>query len=212
MSGGASRSRLLELARLLEAAERGREVLARKRELVLFELRRRHDPLLAQRRRAATALSLARAALTDARIELGGDCLDGAVLSQPATRSVEVRLTTLLGVAVPRLSALPAPFRPAYGTGGTSARLDDAGGAFVTAYGELVVLAELEAAVHALRRGLARTARRESALERRLIPRLRADLSDIRAGIEEEERDEAVRRRAYARSARVDGLAGPARR
>lgn len=197
MSGAASRSRLLELRAQLEAATFGREVLERKRELLLFELRRRTAQLEEERRRVLPALAAARAALAIARVELGSTVMDAAVLAQPETASVDLRAGSLLGTPVPRLSAPAASFHPAYGPAGTAASLDAAGAAFAAVLPELARLAELTAAADALRRGLRKTARRLSALERVIIPRYKADLRAVQSGLEEDERDEAVRRRAW---------------
>jgi V/A-type H+-transporting ATPase subunit D len=197
VSGAASRSRLLELRAALAAAAHGHEVLERKRELLLFELRRRTAELAEERRRVVPALAAARAALARARVELGGAALDAAVLAQPETAAVELSAGSILGTAVPRLSAKAAAFRPAYGTAGTAATVDAAGAAFASLLPDLARVAELGATVAALGRGLRKTARRVSALERVVIPACEADLSAVLQGLEEDERDEAVRRRAW---------------
>jgi V/A-type H+-transporting ATPase subunit D len=197
VSGVASRSRLLELRAQLESASRGREVLERKRELYLYELRRRTVELAEERRRVLPALTAARRALALARVELGHEALDAAVLAQPETASVDLRAASILGTPAPRLAAPRAAFRPAYGPAGTAASLDAAGTAFAALLPDLAHLAELTATAAALRRGLRKTARRVSALERVILPGLHADLAAVLSGLEEEERDEAVRRKAW---------------
>lgn len=197
MSGAASRSRLLELRGELEAAKRGHEVLERKRELLLHELRARTAALAEERRRVLPALSAAREALAVARVELGSAVLDAAVLAQPENACVELRAGSILGTPVPRLVAARASFHPSYGPAGTSASLDAAGAAFVAVLAELVRLAELDAGAIALRRGLRKTARRLSALERVVIPGYEAEVREVQSGLEEEERDDAVRRRSW---------------
>jgi V/A-type H+-transporting ATPase subunit D len=194
---GASRSRLLELRRELEAAMRGREVLERKRELYLQELRRRTEYLVEERRRVSPALQAARSALDAARVELGRGTMDAAVLAQPEGASVELEVGSVLGTRVPRLVAARSTFRPAYGPLGTAASLDAAGAAFAALLPQLARLAELEATAVALRRGLHKTARRLIALERVIIPSHQAELRAVLSSLEEEERDETVRRRTW---------------
>jgi V/A-type H+-transporting ATPase subunit D len=172
-------------------------VLEQKRELLLQELRRRTAALAEEERRVRPALAAARAALAVARIELGPAVLDAAVLAQPEAASVELRAGSILGTPVPRLAAKTAVFRPAYGIAGTAASLDAAGAAFAAALPELAKLAELTATAAALKRGLRKTARRLHALEKVIIPRCEADLAAVQSGLEEEERDEAVRRKAW---------------
>jgi len=197
VSGAASRSRLLELRALLESAGRGREVLERKRELLLYELRRTTARLVEERLRVLPALATAREALTAARIELGGAALDAAVLAQGEEAAVELRIGSIVGTPVPRLMARPAAFHPAYGPAGTASSLDVAGAAFAALLPDLARLAELETTAAGLRRGLRKTARRLSALERVLIPAYQADLAAVLGGLEEDERDEAVRRKTW---------------
>ncbi len=197
MTGAASRSRLLELRAQLDAARRGHEVLERKRELLLHELRVRTAALAEERRRVLPALSAARVAIAVARAELGSAALDAAVLAQPLAAGVELRAGSILGTPVPRLVATPPAFRPRYGPAGTSASLDAAGAAFAAVLADLVRLAELDAGAVALRRGLRKTARRLSALERVVIPGCEAEVREVQSGLEEEERDDAVRRRAW---------------
>jgi V/A-type H+-transporting ATPase subunit D len=197
MSGAASRSRLLELSAQLEAAVFGRDVMERKRELLLFELRRRTAQLDDERRRALPLLTAARARIAAARVELGSAALDAAVLAQPESASVELSTGSILGAPVPRLTAPRAAFHPAYGPASTASSLDEAGAAFTALLPDLARLAELGATVLALRRALHKTARRQSALERVLIPSYRAELHAVESALEEDERDEAVRRKAW---------------
>jgi vacuolar-type H+-ATPase subunit D/Vma8 len=62
----------------------------------------------------------------------------------------------------------------------------------------LVELAEHAEAVRNLRIGLAKTVRRLKALEQVVIPRLERDARELAAALEEEERDESLRRRGRA--------------
>ncbi len=61
----------------------------------------------------------------------------------------------------------------------------------------LARLAELESTAAALHRTLRKTARRLQALEQMILPAYQADLHAVLADLEEEERDDAVRRRAW---------------
>jgi V/A-type H+-transporting ATPase subunit D len=179
---------------LLEGARRGHEVLERKRELLLGELRRRAAARAQARAELAERLGVARARLRAARIGLGGAAVDAAVLAQPATALVTWRPGALLGVPVPRVGLAAPAFAPAYGAAATSATLDEAGVAFAAALEPLARLAEHETAWHALRRGLSRCVRQLSALEKVVIPSLESELRFIATALEEEERDESLRR------------------
>ena len=92
----------------------------------------------------------------------------------------------------------------AYGAGATSAGLDAAGAAFSALLPTLVRLAEEEEAVRNLQAGLLKTVRRLKALERVVIPRLEREVREVAAALEEEERDESVRRKAWLATTRAE--------
>jgi V/A-type H+-transporting ATPase subunit D len=156
-------------------------------------LRRRNEI----REGVARALDDARRAVREARIEIGGAGLDAAALAQPVNALVEVRPGSLVGVPMPRLQPSLQPFKPHYGTGATSASLDAAGASFSSVLPPLVALAEEEEAVRNLQVGLLKTVRRLKALERVVIPRLDHEVGDVSAALEEDERDESVRRKRW---------------
>jgi V/A-type H+/Na+-transporting ATPase subunit D len=197
MSGPAVRSRLLTLRQDRRAARLGRDLLDNKREAILRELLkrvRRRDELRATVR---GALSEAAGILRVARIEMGGAEVDGALLAQPVTAFVDVRHGSLVGVLMPRVQPRLETFLPHYGTAATTASLDDAGARYAALLPELIRLAEEEEATRNLQAGLVKTVRRLKALEQVVIPRLERDVRELAAALEEEERDETVRRQRW---------------
>ena len=197
MSGPAVRSRLLTLQQERRAARLGWELLDNKREAILRELlqrtRRRDDLRLTMRQ----ALRDARRMLRVARIEIGGAQIDRAALAQPVSVSVEVRHGSLVGVPMPRLQPQMNAFVPQYGPCGTTASLDAAGTRFSDLIPTLIELAQEEEAARNLHAGLVKTVRRLKALEQVVIPRLARDVRDVAAALEEDERDESVRRKSW---------------
>jgi V/A-type H+-transporting ATPase subunit D len=197
MTGAAVRSRLLELRQERQAARSGRDLLDGKREAILRELLarvRRRDTV---RHEATLAHEEADRALQEARVELGANSLDAAVLAQPITASVERQPWSVVGVPTPRLQGRLTPFKPHYGTAGTAATLDAAGERFSALLPRLITWAEEEEAVRNLQDGLKRTVRRLQALEKVVIPKLERDIREVTAALEEEERDEAFRRKCW---------------
>lgn len=197
MNGPAVRSRLLTLRRDREAARRGQELLEQKREVLLRELLRRTRVRDDLGQRAAVALAEARARLRQAQTELGRLAVDSAALAQTEMVSVERRSKKLLGIALPALQGRFKPFRPRYGPGGTAETLDRAGVAFTDALPMLVRLAEEDLAVRNLQQGFAKTVRRLNALEKVVLPQLDQEIRAVTSAIEEEERDEASRRKRW---------------
>jgi V/A-type H+-transporting ATPase subunit D len=136
-------------------------------------------------------------AMDEAIVEIGPSAVDAATLAQPIVATVERRVTSVAGVRMPRLSAAAASFRPQYGMGGTAATLDVAGSRMSQLVRALVSLADIEAAVAFLEAGLAQTIRRLRALDQIVIPNLERERRAVAAAIEEEERDEALRRKLW---------------
>jgi V/A-type H+-transporting ATPase subunit D len=197
MSGPAVRSRLLRLQQERRAARLGWDLLDNKREAILRELlqrTRRRDEL-----RSAVRQSLrdARRLLREARIEIGGAQIDRAALAQPVSVSVDIRHASIVGVPVPRLHARMNAFVPQYGAAGTTASLDAAGARFSALLPTLIALAQEEEAARNLHDGLVKTVRRLKALEQVVIPRLERDVRDVAAALEEDERDESLRRKSW---------------
>jgi vacuolar-type H+-ATPase subunit D/Vma8 len=85
------------------------------------------------------------------------------------------------------------PIRP----GGTCAALDQAAALFAGLVPEVLLLAQEEQAARTLTRGLRRTTRTLNALRAVLLPAVDADIRAVASDLEEEEREEAVRWRAW---------------
>ena len=147
--------------------------------------------------RAAAALANARARLREAQTELGRLAVESAALAQTEMASVERRAKKLLGIALPALHGHFKPFQPRYGPSGTAESLDRAGSAFADALPVLVRLAEEDLAVRNLQEGFAKTVRRLNALEKVVLPRLDDEIRGVTTALEEEDRDESVRRKRW---------------
>lgn len=193
----AVRSQLLRLREELGAAHGGRDLLDRKREAIVRALAERVPRRDAIARRAAAELGDARAALGRAELVMGRAAVDAAALAQAPLPPLEVQELAIVGVRVPRVRIADGDFQPQYGPVSGSQLLDEAGAAFTRALKPLADLAAEAAAVRALQSALARTSRRLNALDKELIPDLERQVRTLTAALEEEERDEAVRRRMW---------------
>lgn len=203
MSGPAIRSRLLTLQQERQAARLGRALLDSKREAILQELLKRARRRKELHARVAQALDEARRALREARIEMGSAGIDAAVLAQPIGAAVDVRYGSLVGVPMPRLRPRLQTFSPHFGPAATTSSLDTAGTRFSALLPALLALAEEEEAVRNLKVGLFKTVRRLKALERVVIPRLERDVRDVAVALEEDERDESIRRKRWLEATRA---------
>ena len=194
-----SRSRLYELRRDRVAAARSAELLERKREVLLRETAARIAKRDALREKVTRALSAAQHKLAIARVHHGRERIAAAALAQPLACTIESRELSIMGVRLVELRAVAQPFRAMYGAAATSQALDDAAVAFDTLLPDVIRLAGEEHAVSRLRLTLRKTTKLVNALQKIVLPRLDHDIRVIIDSIEEEERDEAVRRKVWLR-------------
>jgi H(+)-transporting ATP synthase, vacuolar type, subunit D len=195
MIGAATRSRLFELRRERGAAQRSTELLDRKREVLLREVARR-ERLRKELRNVVSARYLdAHRLLRIARVELGMRGVEGAALAQPVRHTIVHRDTSVMGVRIPQLSAKVEPYRARYGAAATAESLDETGAAFTELFPQVVALAQEEIAVARLSVAMRKTTKLLNALQKVVLPRIEKDIRAIVDGIEEDERDDSVRRR-----------------
>ena len=195
MIGSATRSRLFELRRERLAAVRSAELLDRKREVLLREIARRERLRDELREVVATHYAEARQRLAIARVELVLPAIEAAALAQPMRFEITHRITSVMGVRIPQLSAKVEPYRAFYGAAATAESLDECGAAFTALIPHLVALAQEESAVVRLSAAMKKTNKLLNALQKVVLPRIEREIHAIVDGIEEDERDEAVRRR-----------------
>lgn len=193
MTGAATRWRLIELQRRRRAIDTGIDLLDRKREGLLRALALRAHAAAALRARLAGALGAAHRVLDRAVVEIGEAPSQAATLAQPRAAAVTVASDAVVGVRVNRLVARFESGPLQYGPGGTCASLDEAVRAFSALLPDVVRLAEEEGAQRSLKLGLKRTTRTLNALRTVLLPDVGADIHAVASGLEEEEREEAVR-------------------
>jgi H(+)-transporting ATP synthase subunit D len=190
-----SRSRLYDLRRDLTAARRGADLLERKREVLLRETSRRASRLETMRIDVREQLAAARKKLRIAEVELGSEGVAAAGLAQPLSCTFEQRDVTVMGVRFKDVRASAQPFRPVYGPAATSSSLDEAGAAFSALLPLLIEVAAQETALARLRVAVRKATKIVNALQKFILPQLESRIHTIVESIEEEERDEAVRRK-----------------
>lgn len=195
MIGAATRSRLFELRRDRGAAQRSAELLDRKREVLLREIARRERSRQSLRGVVAAAYAEAHRRLRIARVELGLHGVEAASLAQPVRDAIEHRETSVMGVRIPRLTTTVEPYRAFYGAAATAESLDECGSAFTELIPQVVALAQEEIAVARLSAAMRKTTKLLNALQKVVLPRIEREIRAIVDGIEEDERDDAVRRR-----------------
>lgn len=197
-------SRLFELRRDRLAAQRSAGLLDRKREALMREMARRRRLRDELRKIVDDSYRAARQKLAAARIELGLEAIEAAALAQPATCSIASRATSVMGVRMLQIEPSVRPYRACYGAAETAASIDEAGAAFTALVPEIVRLAQEENAVARLQMAMRKITRLLNALRKVVLPRIEHEIRATVEGIEEEERDEAVRMRRHPDAERCE--------
>ena len=195
-----TRINLIQTKRTLGLAESGRDILERKRDILLRELR--HSIYDAERAREELneALLKAYGSLQKANLVRGSEAVGTAALGSSLEADFLLDFRSVMGVTVPIVEFQgEANVKPDYGFGNTSVELDKAFGEF---YGVLEFVAELaraEGITYQIARDVGRTQRRVNALNHVLIPLYSATVKRIELVLEEKDREEFVRMKRVKR-------------
>lgn len=183
------------LRRRLATAERGREQIDRKLRILFPEQQRLR--ILAERQRAdwVAACGEADRWLLRAALLGGQDGIRDASTLQPVT--VEVRWSTAMGLSYPSGADL-SPARDDVALPVANAAIGPAAAAVRRALEAGVRTAAAEEAVRRLDAEIAVTRRRLRALDKRWLPRLRAELVILELTLEQAEQEDAQRLRRAA--------------
>jgi len=187
-----TKSSYLALARQLEFAEEGFDLLEQKRQILIFELMSRLGRARDAERRVAQAMTGAFAALREALLEVGSDAVDRAAVGVRLDHQVEIAEQALMGLRIPDVSVAAQPAGVQFGLVGTSANTDLAMRRFAQVLELLGELAELENVVVRLARELRKTQRRTNALSKIFIPDYSETLRYIVSSLEERERESFI--------------------
>lgn len=206
-----TRLNLLRARRRLERMGRGAALLRRKREALVAELFKLARPAVDARARLAAQGTRAGAALLEA---LGVQGAAGVrALGWPhRDLALELRAAQLWGIPVADLVARPTLVRTPAARGTAPGSV---GPAAVAAAREFETLVELlldaaprEMLLRRLGEALAQASRQVNTLERRLLPALRRETTDVRRALDEREREDRLRLRHLLRKREQGGWNG----
>jgi len=188
-----TRMNLLKFKRSLQLAESGREILEKKRDVLMVELRNFAYDLRRVRIELGNKLSEALSYIEKAAVHLGVERLGiiTELTSFPIEFSVDYR--SVMGVLVPRIKIESERPYPDYGFLGTNIYLDIAFKRLLESLDLICELAELEESIRRIAEAVEGTQRRINALKHIHIPRYREIVKRIEMILEEREREEFVR-------------------
>lgn len=187
----ATKGNLINLKKSLDLAQKGFELLDRKKNILVRETMALVDDANAIQSRIDSAYQQAYLALQKANVTLGA--VDAAAGCVPVEDSLSLTFRSVMGVELPALTVGEDPCGNLYGYMGTNAMLDEAYVKFREVKHLTVRLAEVENSVYRLASAIRKTQKRSNALKNIIIPRFTAQLKDITEALDEKEREEFSR-------------------
>ncbi len=195
-----TRINLIQTKKTLNLAESGREVLERKRDILLRELRNSIFEAERAREEILDALAKAYQSLREANMANGSETIASVALGSSNVANYNIDYKSIMGVTIPTAEfQRKANMKPDYGFANTSVELDKA---FKQFHNILTLIAELgraEGTSFQIANDVRRTQRRVNALNYVLIPRYRKTAKWIELVLEEKDREEFVRTKIIKR-------------
>jgi V/A-type H+-transporting ATPase subunit D len=189
-----TRINLIQTKKTLNLAESGREVLERKRDILLRELRNSLYEAERTRGDLSEALSKAYQSLKQANIARGSETVANVALGSSYEADFLLDFRSVMGVIVPIVKfQSESDAKPDYGFGNTSAELDKTFKQFYNLLETIADLAKAEGTTFQIANDVRRTQRRVNALDYVLIPKYRSITKKIELVLEEKDREEFVR-------------------
>ncbi|MDJ0768320.1 MAG: V-type ATP synthase subunit D [Ilumatobacter sp.] len=197
----ATRSELLARRARIALASQGRDVLKEKRDSLMAEFRATVDVAVTGSGALEEAAAEGRRALAVAEAGDGPEAVRSAALAQPSEISLTTRATSVMGVRIADIRHEPLG-RPrsarGYSLAGSSPRLDRVAEQFEAELALLLDLATVELRLRRLADEIGTTTRRINALESVVLPRLERERDQIRAILDERERQDRFRLKRFS--------------
>lgn len=186
-----TKGNLIAKKRSLELAQKGYELMDRKRNILVREI----TGLIAQAEKIQSEIDFtfrsAYQALQTANITLG--IIDEIAATVPIDRQLKIRYRSVMGVEIPIVLDPDSPPYVAYGFQDTNSSLDDALIAFHRVKVLCRGLAETESTIYRLASAIKKVQKRANALQNIILPRFTGDVKFITDALEEKEREEFAR-------------------
>jgi len=189
-----TRINLIRTKKTLSLAESGRDVLERKRDILLRELRNSIYEAEKAREKLLEALTKAYQSLKEANMAKGSETIANVALGSSFEANFLLDFRSIMGVTVPNVEfQSETDAKPDYGFANTNAELDKAFKQFYSVLELIADLAKAEGTTFQIANDVGRTQRRVNALNHVLIPMCRNITKKITLVLEEKDREEFVR-------------------
>ena len=189
-----TRINLIKTKKTLKQSKSGLELLERKRDVLMRELR--HFAYDAKKLREEVNEALARAFqnLVESKVIMGSENVVNVALAFSLKENFVLDHRSIMGVTVPIIKMQTnEDAKPEYGFDDTSVLLDSAFNEFSNVLEQIAQLAELEGAVYNIANDIQKTQKRVNALKHVFIPKYTEIVKRIELVLEEKDREEFIR-------------------
>jgi V/A-type H+-transporting ATPase subunit D len=195
-----TRINLIQTKKTLRLAISGRDVLERKRDILIRELRNSVYEAERIREELSEALAKAYQGLKEANMAKGSETIANVALGSSLEADFLLDFRSIMGVIVPIVEfQSKLDVKPDYGFANTSAELDKAFEQFYSVLKLIADLAKVEGTTFQIAYDVRRTQRRVNALNHVVIPMYTNITKRIELVLEEKEREEFVRTKLIKR-------------
>jgi V/A-type H+-transporting ATPase subunit D len=191
-----TRKNLMHIEERIELSERGHDTLEKKRDGLIMEFMDILDQAMDVREDLEASYDRAQRSMDMARAMEGDVAVRGAAAALKDHPELTTQSKNIMGVVVPQIESSKVRKdldERGYGVLGTSARIDEAAGAYEDLLEKIILAAEVETAMKKLLDEIETTKRRVNALEFKLLPELHDNKEYIEQKLEEQEREEIFR-------------------
>ncbi len=189
-----TRINLIQTKKTLKLGQSGRDILERKRDILLRELRNSIYEAEKAREELSEALKGAYQSLKVAEMAKGSETVANVALGSSLEVVFQLDYRSVMGVTVPIVEfRSEKEAKPDYGFANTSAELDKAFKQFYEVLSFIAELAKAEGTVFQIANDVRKTQRRVNALNNVLLPMYLKIVKRIEQVLEEKDREEFVR-------------------
>ncbi len=192
-----TKGNLMALKRSNELAKMGRDLMSRKRNILIREMMSMIDDVKKLRDEISETYRKAYSALQEANITLG--IVNDIAKEIPVDRNIDVTYRSVMGVEIPKVNHVKPKVQLKYGIASTNTKFDYAFKNFQKARDLTVLLVEVDNSVYRLANAIRKASKRENALKNIVIPRNKRNIKYISDTLEEKEREEFTRMKIIKR-------------
>lgn len=186
-----TKGNLMALKKSLSLANKGYELMDRKRNILVREVMSMMEEVRHLRDELEATYHAAYRALQEANITLGA--IGDIAQSIPIDNGLSIALRSVMGVELPTVSYEKQPLKLSYGIASTNSKFDFAFKSFIKARDLTVRLSEVENSLYRLANGIRKAQKRANALRNVAIPDFEEKIKYISDSLEEKEREEFTR-------------------